>query len=82
MKPRVKLIGVPLDIRHDPPGFLPALRLIAEAGEAAAHFVRRSLDRALDQVSDPVLQDGIGRQADRVAEVIDTMQFPFTNLTQ
>src|SRR6476620_8206317 len=29
---RVKLIGVPLDLRYDPPGFVPALRSIAEAG--------------------------------------------------
>ena len=52
---RVKLIGVPLDLRHDPPGFLPALRLIAEAGEVAAHLVRRSPDWALEQVSYLVL---------------------------
>src|SRR6478736_5358829 len=45
---RVKLIGVPLDLRHDPPGFVPALRSIAEAGVIAAHLVRRSPDRALE----------------------------------
>jgi hypothetical protein len=58
---------VPFDLRHDPPGFLPALRLIGEAGEVAAHLVQWSPDRALEQVSDPALQDAVGRQADRVA---------------
>ena len=48
--PRV-LIGVPLDLRHDPSGFLPTLRLIAEAGEVAAQLMRRSPNRALEQVS-------------------------------
>jgi hypothetical protein len=28
--PRVKLARMPLDLCHNPPGFLPALRLIAE----------------------------------------------------
>src|SRR5271156_7103879 len=56
---RVKLAGVPLDLRHDPPRFLPALRLIAETGEVAAHLVRRSSDRTLEAVSDFVLQDPV-----------------------
>src|SRR3954466_10449232 len=45
----------------------PALRLIAEAGVVTSYFVRWSLDRALQQMSDLVLQDLVGRQADRVA---------------
>jgi hypothetical protein len=61
---RVKLIGVLLDLRHDPPEFLPALRLIAEAGEVAAHLVRRSPDWALEQISYLVLDDPVGRQPD------------------
>jgi len=63
--PRVKLIGVPLDLRHDPPGFLPALRLIAEAGEVAAQLMRRSPNRALEQVS--VLLCGMLLAGSRIA---------------
>jgi hypothetical protein len=48
---------MPLDLRSYPAGFLPTLRLIAEAGVAAAHLMRRLLDWALEQVFDPVLQD-------------------------
>src|SRR5437763_14379236 len=49
---RIKLAGVPLDLGHDTPRLSPALRLIAEAGEVASHLVRRSPDRALEQVPD------------------------------
>src|SRR4029077_1806009 len=48
---------------------LPKARL-AKAGEVAAHLVRWSPDRALQQVSDPVLQDAIGREPDRVADAL------------
>ena len=61
---RVKLIGVPLDLRHDAPRFPRALRLIAD-------FVRRSPD----QVSDSVLQDGICRQPGRVADARGFKEF-------
>jgi hypothetical protein len=40
--------------------------LIAEAGVVQAHLVRRSPDRAFEQVSDLVLHDPVGRQPDRV----------------
>src|SRR6266851_4969237 len=63
---RIKLARVPLDLRHNPPRLLPTLRLIAEAGIIAAHLIRRSPDRALEQVSDFVLQDAVGRQPDHV----------------
>jgi hypothetical protein len=46
---------------------IPALRPIAEPGEEAAYFLRRSTDRTLKQVSDLALQDGVGRQPDRIA---------------
>jgi hypothetical protein len=46
---------MPLDFRHDSAGLLPALRLIAEAGIVAAHLMRRSIDRALEQVPDLAL---------------------------
>ena len=43
---------------------------MAEAGEGAAHVVRRPPDRALKQIADPVLQDRIGRQPDCVADAL------------
>src|SRR5207249_5680539 len=45
-------------------------RLIAEAGKVAAYFVRRSPDRALQQVANPILQYAVGRQPDRVADAL------------
>jgi hypothetical protein len=56
---------MPLDLRYQPAGFLPALCLIVEARVVAAHFLLRSPDRALEQVSDPLLPDPVGRQPDR-----------------
>ncbi len=67
---RVKLARVPLNLRHYPATFLPALCLISEAGIVAARLVRRSPDWAPEQVSDLVLQDAIGRQPDRVADAL------------
>jgi len=58
---------MPLDLGHDAAWLIPALRLIAEAGVVAANLMRRSPDRALQQVADPTLQDAVGRQPDRVA---------------
>src|SRR4051794_22002236 len=46
---------------------VPTLRLIAEAGVVAPYLVRRSPDRALQQIPDLFLQNLISRQADRVA---------------
>ena len=47
---------MPLDLGHDTPWLPPTLRLITEAGEVAAQLMRRSPDRAFEQVADPVLQ--------------------------
>src|SRR5215212_4792968 len=58
---------MPLDLGHDVARLVPALRLIAEAGVIAPYLVGWSPDRALQQMSDLVLQDLVGRQADRVA---------------
>src|SRR6516164_5582106 len=61
---------MPLDLRYDTARLFPALRLIAEAGVVAAHLVRRSPDWTLEQVSDLVLQDPIGRQPDRITHAL------------
>src|SRR5215203_7346334 len=58
---------MPFDLGHNMARLVPALRLIAEAGVVTSYFVRWSPDRALQKMSDLVLQDLVGRQADRVA---------------
>src|SRR4051794_15707176 len=58
---------MPLDLGHDVARLVPALRLIAEAGVIAPYLVGWSPDRALQQMSDLILQDLVGRQPDRVA---------------
>jgi len=63
---RIKLARMPLDFGDHPARLAPASRLIGEIGMEPAHFVRRSPDRTLEQVADPVLQDLVGRQPDRV----------------
>jgi hypothetical protein len=57
MKPtRIKLAWMPLDLGDHSPGFLPTLRLIAEAGVVTANLMRRSPDRALEQVTNLFLK--------------------------
>jgi hypothetical protein len=56
---RVQLARVPLDLGHDVARLVPALRPIGEAGVVAPHLMRRSPNRALEQVPDPVLQDPV-----------------------
>src|SRR3954468_22779930 len=58
---------MPLDLGHHVARLVPALRLIAEAGVIAPYLVRRSSDRSLQQMSDLILQDLVGRKPDRVA---------------
>ena len=53
-------------------GLAPALRLVAEAGEERLRLHRRTADRPGQQVTDALLQDLVGRQADGVA---DTLRF-------
>jgi hypothetical protein len=67
---RVKLARMPFDLCHNRPDFLPALRLIAEPGVVAANLMRRSADRALEQVSNPILQNAVTRQPDRIADAL------------
>src|SRR5215204_2004460 len=64
---RIQLARMPFYLGHDMSGLVPALRLIAEAGVVTPYIVRWSPDRSLQQISDLVLQDLIGRQADRIA---------------
>ena len=68
--PRIKLAWMPLDFRYHSAGLLPALRLIAEAGIVAAHLMRRSTDRAFEQISNLVLRDPVGRQPDAVTHTL------------
>src|SRR3954464_9763175 len=58
---------MPLDLGHDVARLVPALRLIAEAGVVTSYLVRWSPDRSLQQISDLILQDLVGRKPDRVA---------------
>src|SRR6516165_10446419 len=66
---------MPLDLGHDAARLLPTLCLIAETSVEAAHLVWRSPDRALEQVADSVLQDGICWQPDRVADPLGFKKF-------
>ena len=67
---RVQLTRMPLHLGHDMARLVPALRLIAEAGVVAPHLVWRSPNQALEQVPDPLLQDPVRRQSDRVADAL------------
>src|SRR3954451_4604771 len=58
---------MPLDFGHDVARLVPALRLIAEAGVITSYLLRWSPDRSVQQMSNLVLQDRIGRKPDRVA---------------
>jgi hypothetical protein len=57
---------MPLDLGNYGARLSPACCLVGEVGVVPPDLVRRSSDRALEQIADPVLQDLIGGQADRV----------------
>ncbi len=61
----IKFARMPFDLRDHPAWRRPASGLIAEIGMEPAHLVRRSSDRAREQIADPVLQDAVGWQPDR-----------------
>ncbi len=63
---------MPLDFGDHPARLRPASGLIADIGMEPAHLVRRSPDRALEQIADPVLQDPVRRQPDRI---LDPLRF-------
>jgi hypothetical protein len=57
---RIKLARKPLDFGDHPARMGPASCLMGEIGIEPTHLVRRSADRALEQVANPMLQDLIG----------------------
>ena len=65
---RNKLASVPLDLGDHPARLGPASRLIAEVGVVPPNIVRRATDWALEQVADPVLEDLIGWNTDRILD--------------
>src|SRR6516164_8317089 len=65
---RIKLSGMPFDLRNHPARLGPASGLIAEVRMKPAHLVWRSPNRTLEQITDPVLEDLVGRQPDRILD--------------
>jgi hypothetical protein len=65
---RIKFSGMPLDFGNHSARLGPASRLIGEIGMQPTHLVRRSPDRAFEQVADPALENLVGRQPDRVLD--------------
>src|SRR5215472_5351247 len=59
---------MPLDLGDDPARYLPACRLIVEVRVEPSDLDGRTPDRALKQVADPVLQDAVRREPDRILE--------------
>src|SRR6516164_9808606 len=57
----IKFSGMPFNLGDDPPRLGPASGLIAEARMGSAHMVRRTPDRAREQIADPALQNLVGR---------------------
>ncbi len=59
---------MPLDFGNHPGRLGPACRLVGEIGVVLPDLVRRTTDRALEQVGDPVLQNLVGGQSDRILD--------------
>ena len=59
---------MPLDLGDHPARLGPASGLIGEVGVVPPHLVRRTPDRAREQVADPLLQDLVGGKADRILD--------------
>ena len=59
---------MPLDLGDHPARLDPASCLIGEVGEVSPNVVRRPSDRAFEQVGDPVLQNLVGGQPDRILD--------------
>ena len=56
----IEFTRVPLDLGNDAARGLPALRPIAEVGVVPSNLNGRPTDGALEQMSDPLLQDVVG----------------------
>ncbi len=65
---RIKLARMPFHLRDHPAWLRPASGLIMEIGVVSAHMVRRTTDRAGEQIADPFLQDLVRRKPDRVSD--------------
>ena len=76
MKPTrgIELALVPLDLGHHPTGSGPAGGLVVEAGVRHDRLLGRPSDRPGQQVADPTLQHLVGREPDRVADVLRLQQ--------
>ncbi len=61
---------VPFDLGYNPTRLLPSRRLIVEALVEDDRLFRRSTDRPCEEVFDVPVQNGVGRQADRVGIVL------------
>src|SRR4051812_17852508 len=77
---RVQLARVPFDLGYDVARLAPALRLISKAGVVTSYLVRWSPDRAFEHMPNLVLQDAIGRQADRVASTLGFEQLIYLGI--
>jgi len=62
----IKLAGMPLDLGNHPTRFGPASGMVGEVGLEPTRMVRWSPDRALERVTDPFLQNVVGRKPDRI----------------
>jgi len=79
---RIKPTRMPLDLGHHAARLAPPLRPIAEAGEGTAHFMRRSSNRTLEQISDPVLQDRVGWKPNCVADALGFRELVYPGIGQ
>ena len=65
---------MPLDLGDHPARLFPASGLIGEVGVVSPDFVRRPSDRSLEQIADPVLQNLVGGQTDRILDPLSLQE--------
>src|SRR5262245_11388432 len=63
---RIKFSGMPFDLGDDSARLCPASRLIGEIRIGTPRLVSWSPDRPREQIADPVLQNLVGWNADRI----------------
>src|SRR5262245_62807704 len=66
----IKFSGMPFDLGDHPARLRPASGLIAEIGMEAPDFMGRSSDRTLEQIANTTLQGLVGRQPDRILDLL------------